>query len=289
MKSHKQKKAVEGTKTTTVLDKFEPVVETVPLDDFHALYLAMLKEANEHNCEITIINIRPMNRHILRNVPESAYMTCLQSLSPQKDLDTVAVDILNRVHADRNNPSNHSICLADPSRNTAKIYSRVGEKVGWILHQKHDALKRLKDHSTDLILILLEHAVLKLQNASYIRNYKMKQAQGSVMRSDRFPCVCMTDEQEFVMIAFGEPQFHDELIVETIPFDDLFSPVEEDLKKYADLRNRIGERKVHIAERLKNLIIDERHLIEFLQKSRKVCLQTHAPQTFSANSLKILK
>lgn len=282
------------------LKKLTPT-ETVPLDDFHELYLQMLKEANENDCEITIreIKIRPRKRtdhqrmqRVINSLQESAYMSSLQTLSSYQKLDHVAVTVLEKVHADRNSPGHHSICLADPSRKTTKIFSRNGTKVGWVLHQKDEALRKLNVHSTDLIAILLEHAVEKLQNASFIRNYKQKLAERRVFRSDRVPCVSMTDSKEYVIICLDQDYEKYEnvyLNVENISYDDLFVPGDIDPECFEILRRFINERKDQIIDQLKTLIIDERHLIEFLKKSRQVCLQTHAPESYSPNSLKTLK
>lgn len=278
----------------------------IPFDDFNELYREMLKKANDDNCEVNInininINIRPLQneermRKVLNSLDNSAYMSSLQSLSSVRQLEDVAVEVLDKVHADEEKPENHSICLADPSRKTTKIFSRAeDDRCGWILHQRDDCIKKLNSHSTDLISILLEGAMEKLQDAVYIRDYKEKSAHNKVFAKDCIPCVCVTDDKEYIMICFDRESdicgFLEEvpLTVEYIDAEDIFAPGSDNADKFEKLRETIKERKEQIFEKLKDLVIDEKHLIEFLRKSRVMCLETHASHTRSANSLKLLK
>jgi len=278
-------------------------IDTVPLDDFHELYKQMLRKANEDNCEINIninINIKPlqneerMNR-VLNSLNKGAYMSSLQTLSTSRGLEHVAVDVLDKVHADNGAPENHSICLADPSRKTAKLYSRTSdEKCGWILHQRDDCIRRLNSHTSDLLSILLESAVQKLQDACFIRNYNQKHLQNEVFEHDKIPCVTMSDASEYIMICFDREVDitgqlgYTPINVEYVSYDDLFDPGNISPDILAMLRQTIYDRKDQILGQLKNLIIDEKHLVDFLKRSRTVCLQTHAPDSLCAKSLKTL-
>jgi len=277
---------------------------TIPFDDFHELYKQMLKKANDDNCEINIninINIRPLQneermRKVLNSLDKSTYMSSLQSLSNTKQLEEVAVAVLDKVHADEEKPENHSICLADPSRKTTKIFSRAeDDRCGWILHQRDDCIRKLKSHTTDLMSILLEGTMEKLQNGLFIRHYQEKNARNEVFDRDRIPCVYMTDLKEYIMICFDHEAdicgLLDEvpLNVEYTTLDDLFNYESVEEYQFTKLRESIINRKEQIFEQLKNLVIDERHLVDFLGRSRLMCLETHAGHTRSANSLKLLK
>lgn len=277
--------------------------QTVPLSDFRELYEWMVREARENDCEITFRQMflteikikasdntdRERMRRVLETLQNSACLTSLQSLSKSSDLGRVAVEILDKVHASEDTPENHSICMADMSRKTTKFFTRSGDKCGWELQPKEAALQKLNSHSSDLLAILLKHAVEKLQDASFIRNYKKRLANNNVHPRHRMPCLCMTDGTEYVMLSLDSMsplQFDEEepLNVEYVSFDDLFSPGDIDPNTFADLRNKAMERRKDVLDQLKELLIDERHLIDFLRKSRPICLQTH--QSLSALSLK---
>lgn len=275
--------------------------DIIPLDDFHELYLQMLKKANEDNCEINInlnlnINIRPIQNEerltkTRKSLGNSAYMSSLQTLTESRPLEKVAVDVLEKVHANDSRPENNSICMADSSRKTAKIYSRIeDDRCGWILHQKKDCMQRLNSHTTGLLHILLEEAVKKLRDAALIPNYQKRKEMNMVQRSDQIACLFLQSDMEFVAIFLDDfaRLDQDPLRVEYVHQDDLFSPRNMESKQYDLLRQSINDRKEHILTQLKNLVLDEKHLIEFLKRSRSACLKNHSAGTLSSNALKTL-
>lgn len=269
--------------------------ELIPIDDFvnHSDYIKLLQEVSDaEDCEITMreiireVVVKPTARTNLDRVNKaifgldpSVYMKSLQCLSNRKQLDDIACDVLTNLHGDEKKPEHHTICLSDSSRKTAKIYTRIpGDRPTWTLHPREASLHIIRKHTSNVMSLLLEHAVERLQDTSYIRDYHRKHAMGKVSQQDRIPCVCMSDSSDYIMICFDHEanicgmMEETPLLVEYVSYDDLFSPGNIDPVCFERLRESIQSRKEQILEQLHSLIIDEKKLVKFLNHTRPVCI-----------------
>ena len=269
--------------------------ELIPIDDFvnHSEYVRLLQEVSDtEECEITMreiireVVVKPSAKTDLDRVRKaiygldpSIYMKSLQCLSGNRQLDDIACDILTHVHGDEKKPEHHTICLSDSSRKTAKIYTRIpGDRPTWTLHPREASLHILRKHTSNVMSLMLEHAVEKLQDTSYIRNYHMKHSLGKVSQHDRVPCVCMSDSSDYIMICFdndadiGGMMDETPLLVEYVSYDDLVAPGDIDHECFTRLRETIRSRKEQIMEQLQFLLIDEKKLVKFLNHTRPVCI-----------------
>lgn len=293
---HQKTKAVEkkAKKVFASKEVMESPDNLVPLSDFmsYETYKDFLSKVNEHgqDCRVTLrettttvvkeVIVEAPDIEKLQNLLTAlrpAALTSLRTLENGRDLDKIVVDVMGQVHARSQLPEHHSIVLSDASRNSSKMYSRdpSTQKCQWNKHPKSSTMGVLNQHGPNMVSLLLEDAVRKLCDATFIRDYTDRRERGYPIRSsDRYACVYLVteDEENALIIHYDEDavfysldsEDNTPLRVEYILFEDMFT-CDENFQEAADrLRSSVENRKDEVLRRLKTLMINEKILIEFL-------------------------
>lgn len=270
--------------------------ELVPINDFvsHDVYTSLNQPKNykvtmrETIVKEVIVEGPDLNRikAILASLQPAA-ISSLKTLDDTSDINEVVFDVMGQVHADPAKPEHHTILLSDASRNSSRMYARnpVDDGCRWVVHPRDTALQMLKQHSSNVVSLLLDSAVDKLLNGTFLRNYTEKKEKGLAIRpEDRIACVYMNsrDEKDYVMILHFDEEFSVRkfdnvevpLRAEYILVHDLFDCPDEFHSKISNLRSSIRTRKDEVLNELKHLMIDEKTLIKFLHSIEPKKLQT---------------
>jgi len=144
----------------------------------------------------------------------------------------------------------------------------------WDKHPKTATIGVLNRHGPNMVSLLLNDAVNKLYNGTFIRDYTKKRAEGVLIKpDDRLPCVYLNSNNNILIIHYDEDAIFYAMNYDKIPLrveymviDDVFACPDEDrfIQAISDLRQSINNRTDEVLNELKSLMIDEKVLIKFL-------------------------
>lgn len=275
----------------------------VPISDFmkYEAYADLVSKVKDHgkDCKVTFRKTTTVVEEIIVEAPDlermqdllqtlrPAAMTSLQTLEPGKDLDRIVMNVMTQVHANALNPEHHSIVLSDASRNSSRMYMRNPDtkECDWNIHPKASAIGVLNQHGPNMVSLLLDDAVEKLSDGTFIRDYTDRHEKGlKISAKDQLPCVYLrTEDEDYVLIIHYDEDAvfyalndndNTPLKVEYILFEDLFVCDEKFQVRVINLRESINNRKQEVLHKLQTLMISEKVLMKFLHSIQPMKLQS---------------
>jgi len=246
----------------------------------------VVEYATTNDCEVVIekITVKPIKKidargaRILRltkninNDDFNSALKCLESTHPM-DLVPHVVDNLTKIHGDHKRKDLQSILMTDMARKNVKMCTRPddNEMCRWMRLPKDEAIFQLSSHSSNLLSSFLIEIIPKLS--------KCAQKTGRVIR----PCLALFDPSKMEDPEFETSGFiiYQESVEDFIAMfmDEPLAPVlkvsYEHRIKYVrvqnqhldDLYDTVQQRKDEIVELLKELVLTEKDLTPFLQRT----------------------
>jgi len=278
-----------------------PSEHLIPITDFmsYEAYSDLAAKVKEHGKDCKVTFRKTVVQEIIVEAPDldrmrevlsalrPAAMTSLQTLEPGKDLDKIVLNVMEQVHASALNPEHHSIVLSDSSRNSSRMYTRdpTTKECDWNFHPKALALGVLNQHGPNMVSLLLDDAVEKLCDGTFIRDYTDRTEKGlSIKPKDQLPCVYLnSNDEDYVLILHYdedamfyalEEDDNTPIKVEYILIEDVFVCDETFQGRVLDLRQSINNRKHEVLNKLKSLMINDKVLINFLHSIQPMKLQS---------------
>lgn len=277
--------------------ELEPFVETdlslltdknfpIPLSDITSPeYINQLtKYARDNDCEVVLerITIKPLKERqkeqrimrLSKSVTTNDFSRALMCLEKTEanELRPFVVNNLEMMHGDANRKDLQSIKLSDKARKNVKICTRRdNDECKWLNLPRIEAVNHLSSHSMSLLSTFLIETIPKLSKCAF------------KLENEIIPCLALMDETNFtdevsgfvVYEEFDDPNSLKHLFGEREEFlPDLrvrfnhrirLCPIQSPLLD--DLYDKAQQRKNEIVEMLKKLVLTEKDLTPFLQKT----------------------
>lgn len=250
----------------------------IPIQDFDPECLRELAAlANKEDVEIVFerVTIKPLKRRraeeAIKNFQTSDYAQSLRCLD--RDVVSVAAEILSRFHGDPRRPQLHAIRMGDISRKMVNIHCRpvVEEDSRWLSFAKEPTLTTLSGHTSAILRFMLERASDLLQ-------YKL-------CVKEKVVCFCLHDaEQNKNLIIVDENEFDslndaDILVslgyaprLKVMFYDDELTEIVHGFGytgKARDLGLLINQKTGEVLQQLKTLSFKESDIMGFLERTRR--------------------
>lgn len=266
----------------------------IPISDITdpSLLRKAIEYATENNCEVVIeqtivtqkITVKgghcvdDTRNRILRvteNIRDSDVNRALRCLekSDREELVPFVVDNLTQIHGNYDRKDLHSIKMTDRSRKNVNICTRQDDTCKWMKLPRHEAVSQVSAHSSKLLSSFLNEIIPKLS--------KCVQKHGAEIR----PCLALFDPSKKDDPTFEASGFivyevdadpHGLLSMftsEKIPpnlrvsYESRIKYCHIQIQVLDDLYDLVQQRKDEIVEMLKELVLTEKELTPFLQRT----------------------
>jgi len=250
----------------------------------------VVEYATTNDCEVviaqTIITVKPIKKidareariqRMTKNINNDDFnraLKCLESTHPM-DLVPHVVDNLTQIHGDYKRKDLQSILMTDMARKNVKLCTRdeKDDMCKWTRLPKGEAIYQLSSHSSNLLSSFLAEIIPKLS--------KCAQKTGNVVK----PCLALFDpskinDPEFEaegFIVYEEESEEDSFLqmfmdkpprpVLKVSYERRIRYVPIQNKRLNDLYNLVQQRKDEIVELLRELVLTEKDLTPFLQRT----------------------
>lgn len=248
----------------------------------------VVEYATTNDCEVVIekITVKPIKKidareariqRMTKNINNDDFnraLKCLESTHPM-DLVPHVVDNLTQIHGDYKRKDLQSILMTDMARKNVKLCTRdeKDDMCKWTRLPKGEAIYQLSSHSSNLLSSFLAEIIPKLS--------KCAQKTGNVVK----PCLALFDpskinDPEFEaegFIVYEEESEEDSFLqmfmdkpprpVLKVSYERRIRYVPIQNKRLNDLYNLVQQRKDEIVELLRELVLTEKDLTPFLQRT----------------------
>lgn len=250
----------------------------IPIHDFDPQCLKELAAlANKEDVEIVFerVTIKPLRRRraeeAVKHMLTSDYAQSLQCLD--RDIVSVAAEILSRFHGDPRRPQLHAIRMGDISRKMVNIHCRpVAEHDSkWLSFAKEPTLTTLSGHTSTILTYMLERASDMLR---YKFCTKEKVVCFSLHDAQQSKNIIVVDDTDFsgaedgdMLVLLGyQPR------LKVMFYDGELTDIVQGFgytEKARELGLLINQKTEEVLQQLKTLTFREQDIISFLERTRR--------------------